>query len=75
MDPTLDDPDVPRGMGPYALFQTDRHGAGIRPRPYSRNMDIQPFTYDSIKTRAGSTARRWRSRTASATAGRRCCGT
>ena len=23
-------------MGPYALFQDDRHGAGIRPRPYSR---------------------------------------
>ena len=37
-------------MGPYALFQADRHGAGIRPRPYSRDMAIQPFTYDSIKT-------------------------
>ncbi len=24
MDPTLDDPDGPRGMGPYALFQADR---------------------------------------------------
>ena len=50
MDPTLDDPDQPRGMGPYTQFQPDRHGGGIRPRPYSRNMDIQPFTYDSIKT-------------------------
>jgi hypothetical protein len=50
MDPTIDDPDQPRGMGPYALFQADRHGAGIRPRPYSRDMNIQPFTYDSIKT-------------------------
>ena len=37
-------------MGPYALFQDNRHGAGIRPRPYTRNMAIQPFTYDSIKT-------------------------
>jgi hypothetical protein len=37
-------------MGPYALFQDDRHGAGIRPRPYTRDMVIQPFTYDRIKT-------------------------
>ena len=50
LDPALDNPDQPRGMGPYALFQPDRHGAGIRPRPYSRDMNIQPFTYDSIKT-------------------------
>ena len=38
IDPALDDPDLPRGMGPYALFQADRHGAGIRPRPYTRDM-------------------------------------
>jgi fungalysin metallopeptidase (M36)/fungalysin/thermolysin propeptide/PA domain-containing protein/immune inhibitor InhA-like protein len=50
LDPELDDPDGARGMGPYALFQDDRHGAGIRPRPYSRTWDIQPFSYDSIKT-------------------------
>jgi hypothetical protein len=50
LDPTIDDPDEPRGMGPYALFQPDRHGAGIRPRPYTRDMSIQPFTYDSIKS-------------------------
>jgi hypothetical protein len=37
-------------MGPYALFQPNRQGAGIRPRPYTRDMAIQPFTYDSIKT-------------------------
>ena len=43
-------PGAPRGMGPYALFQADRHGNGIRPRPYSRDMNIQPFTYDSIKS-------------------------
>ncbi len=51
LDPALDDPEGPRGMGTYALFQDDRHGAGIRPAPYSRNMAIQPFTYDSIKAR------------------------
>jgi extracellular elastinolytic metalloproteinase len=50
LDPALDDPDVPRGMGPYALFQANRQGAGIRPRPYTRDMAIQPFTYDSIKS-------------------------
>lgn len=50
LDPALDDPEQARGMGPYALFQDDRHGAGIRPRPYSRDMNIQPFTYDRIKT-------------------------
>ena len=50
LDPTLDDPAGPRGMGPYALFQSSRQGNGIRPRPYSRTMEIQPFTYDSIKT-------------------------
>jgi extracellular elastinolytic metalloproteinase len=50
IDPTLDDPEGPRGMGPYALFQADRTGNGIRPRPYSRDMTIQPFTYDRIMT-------------------------
>ena len=50
LNPAIDDPNEPRGMGPYALFQPDRQGNGIRPRPYSRNMSIQPFTYDSIKT-------------------------
>ncbi|HSL11486.1 MAG TPA: M36 family metallopeptidase, partial [Actinomycetota bacterium] len=52
IDPELDDPQQPRGMGPYALFQPDRHGNGIRPRPYTRDMTIQPATYDSIKTNA-----------------------
>jgi hypothetical protein len=37
-------------MGPYTQFQPDRHGGGIRPRPYTRDMSAQPFTYDSIKT-------------------------
>ncbi|MGH7359463.1 MAG: M36 family metallopeptidase, partial [Candidatus Rokuibacteriota bacterium] len=52
LDPTLDDPQGPRGMGTYALFENSREGDGIRPRPYSRTMEIQPFTYDSIKTGA-----------------------
>jgi hypothetical protein len=50
LNPAVDNAEGPRGMGPYALFQNDRTGAGIRPRPYSRNMAIQPFTYDSIKS-------------------------
>ena len=50
LDPRLDKPEGTRGLVPYALFQADRTGGGLRPRPYSRNMDIQPFTYDSIKT-------------------------
>jgi len=50
MDPALDDPDEPRGLVPYVLFQPDRHGNGLRPRPYTRDMSVQPFTYDSIKT-------------------------
>jgi extracellular elastinolytic metalloproteinase len=54
IDPALDDPEGPRGMGTYALWQDDppRQGPGIRPRPYSRNMFIQPATYDSIKVGA-----------------------
>jgi hypothetical protein len=52
LNPALDDPEGPRGMGAYALYQGSREAAGIRPAPYSRNMAIQPATYDSIK-RAG----------------------
>ena len=62
-------------MGPYALFQADRHGAGIRPRPYSRDMAIQPFTYDSIKTGGWLNGTSLAAPTASATGGRPCCGT
>ncbi|MDO3703075.1 M36 family metallopeptidase [Micromonospora sp. C28SCA-DRY-2] len=50
LNPAIDDPEQARGYGQYALFQDSRVGGGIRPRPYSRNMEIQPFTYDSIKT-------------------------
>ncbi|MEI7056350.1 M36 family metallopeptidase [Nocardioides sp. CCNWLW239] len=51
LDPAVDDPDGPRGMGSYVTYGADRHSAGIRPAPYSRDMRIQPFTYDSIKTK------------------------
>ena len=50
MNPALDDPQGPRGLVPWVLFQDSRQGNGLRPRPYSRNMQIQPFTYDSIKS-------------------------
>jgi hypothetical protein len=50
IDPEVDDPDGTRGMGPYVIFQDDRSDPGIRNRPYSRTMEIQPFTYNSIKT-------------------------
>jgi len=52
LTPELDDPQQPRGLVPYVLYQPDRHGNGLRPRPYTRDMTIQPFTYDSIKSDA-----------------------
>ena len=52
MNPAIDDPEGPRGYGQWALYADTRVGAGFRPRPYSRNMELQPFTYDSIKTNA-----------------------
>ncbi|MGH3013298.1 MAG: M36 family metallopeptidase, partial [Gaiellaceae bacterium] len=50
LNPELDDPEGTRGLVPYVLFESDRTQDGLRPRPYSRNMELQPFTYDSIKT-------------------------
>jgi hypothetical protein len=50
IDTELDDPDGVRGIFPYVVFEPPRTGPGLRPRPYSRTWDIQPFTYDSIKT-------------------------
>jgi extracellular elastinolytic metalloproteinase len=53
LNPELDDPQGTRGLVPYVLFQPNRAGNGLRPRPYSRDMEtIQPFTYDSIKSGA-----------------------
>ena len=50
IDPTFDDPELPRGYGQYALFNDGRVGPGFRPAPYSRNWEHQPFSYDSIRT-------------------------
>ena len=50
MNPAIDDPEGPRGYGQWALYADSRVGPGFRPRPYSRDMELQPFTYDSIKT-------------------------
>jgi extracellular elastinolytic metalloproteinase len=50
LNPALESAEGPRGLVPWVLFQPNRQGNGLRPRPYARNMAIQPFTYDSIKT-------------------------
>ncbi|NQY05053.1 MAG: T9SS type A sorting domain-containing protein [Flavobacteriaceae bacterium] len=44
---TGDTADQRRGVGTYALNQPTT-GNGIRPAPYSRDMAINPFTYDDI---------------------------
>ena len=49
IDTVKDDPDGPRGIYPYVLYEPPRTSPGLRNRPYSRNMEIQPSTYDSIK--------------------------
>jgi extracellular elastinolytic metalloproteinase len=49
IDTAKDDPDGPRGIYPYVLYEAPRTSPGLRNRPYSRNMEIQPSTYDSIK--------------------------
>ncbi len=50
LDPALDDPQGVRGYGNYATFVDSRTGPGFRAAPYSRNMNINPFTYDMIRT-------------------------
>jgi hypothetical protein len=49
IDTAKDDPDGPRGIFPYVIYEPPRTSPGLRNRPYSRNMEIQPSTYDSIK--------------------------
>ncbi len=44
-----DNPQAGRGMGTY-LIGEDTLGNGIRDYPYSRNMSINPVTYNNIKT-------------------------
>jgi len=41
-----------RGMGTYVLGQANRQGAGIRPTPYSTNMQTNPATYNTIRSSA-----------------------
>jgi extracellular elastinolytic metalloproteinase len=41
-----------RGMGTYVLGQPNRQGAGIRPTPYSTNMQTNPATYNTIRSSA-----------------------
>lgn len=45
---SLDDFDRPRGMGSWLIFQEDIVGAGIRPAPYTRDMKLNPLTYDDL---------------------------
>jgi len=51
-----DTADTPRGVGRYLIFQENNLAAGIRPFPYSRDMDVNPLTYSDIVTagQAGS---------------------
>ncbi|MEM7655316.1 MAG: T9SS-dependent M36 family metallopeptidase, partial [Bacteroidota bacterium] len=44
---------TPRGIGTFAVDQPTT-GGGIRNFPYTTNMNVNPQTYDVIKTRAGS---------------------
>ncbi len=46
---SYDNPQAGRGVGTY-LIGEDSNGLGIRDYPYSRNMSINPVTYDYIKT-------------------------
>jgi len=40
--------DAPRGVGSYLTFQENTPGAGIRPAPYTRDMALNPLTYESV---------------------------
>ncbi|MEN1728393.1 MAG: M36 family metallopeptidase, partial [Pseudomonadota bacterium] len=44
-----DTSDQPRGMGSYLIFQEGVPGAGIRPAPYIRDLNLNPLTYDNIR--------------------------
>jgi extracellular elastinolytic metalloproteinase len=41
---------TPRGMGTYVVYQNSREGRGIRPTPYSTDMEVNPSTYNTTKT-------------------------
>ena len=59
LNPDIDNPEDMRGYGSYALYadidpppgyDPPRVSPGFRAAPYSRNMELNPFTYDSIKS-------------------------
>ena len=47
---TGDTADTPRGVGRYLIFQENNAAAGIRPFPYTRDMNVNPLTYGDIVT-------------------------
>jgi len=40
--------DAPRGIASYLIFREDTPGAGIRPAPYTRDLSLNPLTYESV---------------------------
>lgn len=42
--------DQPRGIGSYLIWQENIPGATIRPAPYIRDMELNPLTYDRVRT-------------------------
>lgn len=48
-----DDGATPRGIGTYVIYQDEgRTSTGIRITPYSTDMEVNPSTYETIKTAA-----------------------
>ena len=47
------DEDIARGVGNYVVFQ-DASGIGIRPTAYSRDMAVNPSTYETVIEEAGT---------------------
>lgn len=43
-----DTPDTLRGVGRYVIFAENIPGAGIRPAPYTRDMNANPLVYESV---------------------------
>ncbi len=76
LDLALDDPEGPRGMGPYALFQDDRHGrrdpaAALLAQHGDPAVHLRQHHDGRLAQRSVAGA----CRTASATAGPPCSGT
>jgi extracellular elastinolytic metalloproteinase len=48
-----DDGATPRGIGTYVVYHEEgREGPGIRITPYSTDMNVNPSTYETVKTAA-----------------------